>query len=264
MLTASLTPTRTTREFQYVQHVHDGPSTYMLTTGNCTGVFKLPLQDPAWPYYWYIGNDEVFLVARKFTEAEFAHYCSNGGGVLLKTMCTHGEIGQDTMVIGAEGEFAHWLAVSVNDTETALPSPPGSTHVVTCTVDARDVFEYREVSLQLRSTDVKQNHYMRYLEATGNKCRGPPISRDIATAASANWQTLVQENAGSGWRDLVWEASSTAHGPRQAPFDFPESTKTIEDGLGLVAAMVTARMNSTTTHAVSSTAVMEATRVGNG
>ncbi|KAG7409414.1 hypothetical protein Forpe1208_v011782 [Fusarium oxysporum f. sp. rapae] len=375
MLTASLTPTRTTREFHYVQHVHDGPSTHMLTVGNCTGVFKLPLQDPYWPYYWDIGNDEVFLVqtkegdcptreaqisvgnintidpslytymeagvavhrsangvprsmyspeaahapdldrimqlygpslvstrqcsrvmarnpischpggsivwqsqwlnisadnghcnaARRFSEAEFAHYYSGGGGVMLKTMCAHGEIGQGTMVIGAEGGFAHWLAVGVNDTNGAPPAAPGSTYVVTCTVDARDVFEYREVSLQLRSTDAEQNRYMRYLKATGNKCRGPPIIRDIiATAASANWQTLFQENAGSGWWDLVWEASNTAHGPRSAPFGFPESTNAMEDTLGLVAAMVTARMNSTATHTVNSTAVVEATRIGNG
>lgn len=375
ILTASLSPTATTREFGYVQQVHDGPSTQMRTVGNCTGVFKLPLQDPNWPYYWDVGNDEVFLVqtkqgdcptrdaqlmvgnintldpdlysymdagvavhrsangvprtmyspedvsapdldrmlqlygadlvstrqcsrvmvrnpischpggtivwgtqwlnvsaddghcsaARRFSEAEFAHYYSGGGGVMLKTMCAHGEIGQGTMVIGAEGGYAHWLAVSVNDTARAPPTAPGSTYVVTCTVDARGAFEYREVSLQLRGTGAAQNRYMRYLKATGNSCKGPPIIRDvIATAASANWQTLLQGAGADGWWDLVWEASNTGHGPRSGPFGFTQSTNALEDVLGLVAAMVTARMNSTTTHTFNSTAVVEATRVGNG
>jgi hypothetical protein len=60
-------------------------------------------------------------------------------------------------------------------------------YVVTCIVDARDVFKYREVSLQLRGTNTRHRRYMRYLEATGNTCTGLPIIRDIiATAASAN------------------------------------------------------------------------------
>ncbi|CAM1509645.1 Fc.00g033840.m01.CDS01 [Cosmosporella sp. VM-42] len=375
MLAASLSPTTTTREFQYLQKVHDGPSTQMRTVGNCTGEFQLPLQDPSWPYYWDIGDNKVFLVQtkqgdcptrdaqmvvgnintfdpdlyaymdsgvalhksamgvprtmyspegvsapdldrilleysgdlvstrqcsrvmvrnpischpggsilwgsqwlnvstddghcsayRRFTEAEWNHYYSAGGGVMIKTMCAHGEIGQGTMVIGAEGGYAHWLAVNVGDLANAPPTQAGSTYVVTCTVDARNSFEYREVSLLLRNTNATQTRYMRYLNATGNSCSGPPILRDvIATAASANWQTLLQQAAGDGWWDLVWQASNTGHGPRLPPYSFTQSTNALEDVLGLVAAMVTARMNSTTTHDINSTALVQATRVGSG
>lgn len=63
---------------------------------------------------------------------------------------------------------------------------------------------------------------------------------------------------------LVSEASDTTHDPHMAHFGFPESTNAMGDVLGLVAAMVTARTNSTTTHAVNGIAAVEAARVGNG
>jgi hypothetical protein len=375
VLVASLNPTPTTRTFPYTQEVRDGPSTQMNTVGNCTGVFKLPLQDPSWPYYWSIGNNTVLLVQtkqgdcptrdaqlvvgninwydanlyaymdagvavhssalgtprsiyspeitfapdldrmlntygdniistrqcarvmvrnpischrggtiiwkkpwlnisaddgqcqdyRQFTSDEFDHYNSAGGGVMLKTMCAHHEIGQGTLVVGAEGGYAHWLAVSMNDLEHAPPTAAGSTYIATCSVDARDVFEYREVVLQLRSNDASQTRFMRLLNATGQPCKGPPIIRDvIATAASANWQTLLQQAGADGWWDLVWEAASGSHSPRPPPYGFAQSKNALEDVLGLVAAMVTSRMNSSVTHIVNSTAAVKATRVGNG
>jgi len=184
---------------------------------------------------------------------------------MLKTMCAHDAIGQGTMVVGAAGGYAHWLAVSVGDTVHAPPAAASSTYVVTCTVDARNVFEYREVSLLLRNKDASQTRYMRFLNATDESCSGPAIIRDvIATAASANWQTLLQQAGADGWWDLVWEATNRAHKPRSPPYGFTQSTNALENVLGLVAAMVTARMNSTVSHTVNSTAVVQATRIGNG
>ncbi|KAF3930624.1 hypothetical protein ABW19_dt0205550 [Dactylella cylindrospora] len=371
-LSASLTLTTTTREFPYSQEIRDGTSTQLVGSGDCAGVFNLPLQDPTWPYYWDIGNNQVFLVQtkqggcptrdaqmvlgnintfdsslfaymdagvavhrsvigaprtiyspetfiapdlnrvldeyrssvvstrqcvrvmarnpiscrpggtiiwtkpwlnvssddglcnswRQFTSDGWDHYNNAGGGVMQKTMCAHDEIGRGTIVVGAEGGYAHWLAVSVGDTEGAPPTAAGEVYVVTCTVDTRDVFEYREVSLLLRNKDTSQTRYMRFLNSTGNSCSGPPIIRDvIATAASANWQTLLQQAGADGWWDLVWQASGNG---RSAPYAFEQSTNALEDVLGLVTAMVTARMNSTTTRTINSTAVVQATRIGDG
>jgi len=375
VLVASFNPTPTTRTFPYTQKIRDGPSTQMNTVGNCTGVFKLPLNDPTWPYYWNIGNNTVFLVQtkqgdcptrdaqlvvgninsydaglyaymdagvavhssalgvprsmyspetkfapdldrmldaygdniistqqcsrvmvrnpischrggtivwkkpwlnisaddgqcktyREFSSDEWDHYNDAGGGVMLKTMCAHHEIGQGTIVVGAEGGYAHWLAVSMNDLANAPHTAAGSTYIATCTVDARNIFEYREVMVQLRSNDASQTRFMRFLNATGQLCSGPPIIRDvIATAASANWQTLLQQAGADGWWDLVWEAASGSHSPRPPPYGFAQSANALEDVLGLVAAMVTSRMNSSVTHTINSTAAVKATRVGNG
>jgi len=374
-IATSLSPTPTTRTFSFTESIRDGPSTQMNTVGNCTAVFKIPLKDPTWPYYWNIGNEKVFLVQtkqgdcptrdaqlvvgninsydaglyaymdagvavhqsalgvprsmyspetkfapdldrmlntygenlvstqhcsrvmvrnpischrggsiiwkkpwlnisaddgecetyRKFTPADWDHYNNGGGGVMLKTMCAHHEIGQGTMVVGAEGGYAHWLAVSLNDLTNAPPAAAGSTYIATCTVDARNIFEYREVKLHLRSTNASQTRFMRFLNATGQPCVGPAIIRDvIATAASANWQTLLQQAGADGWWDLVWEAASGSHSPRPSPYGFPQSTNALEDVLGLVSAMVTSRMNSSQTRSINATAAVRATRVGNG
>jgi len=373
IVTASLNPTPTMREFPYSQNIRDGPSTQMNTVGNCTGTFKLPLQDPTWPYYWNTGNDTVFLVQtkqgdcptrdaqlvvgninsydvglyaymdagvavhgsalgvprsiyspetkfapaldqimnvygdsvvstnqcsramvrnpischrggtivwqkpwlnisaddgqcdtyREFSSDEWDHYNNAGGGVMLKTMCAHDKIGQGTIVVGAEGGYAHWLAVSMNDLANAPPTAAGSTYVATCVVDSRDIFEYHEVMLQLRNTDPSQTRYMRSLNATGLRCSGPPIIRDIiATAASANWQTLLQQAGADGWWDLVWEATSSSHSLRLPPYGFSQSANALEDVLGLIAAMVTSRMNSSIVHTINGTVVVQATRVG--
>ncbi|KAH8653208.1 hypothetical protein BGZ60DRAFT_419748 [Tricladium varicosporioides] len=347
----------------------------MSTTGNCTAVSKLPLQDPSWPYYWNIGNNMAFVVQTKqgdcptrdaqivvgnintldadvyaymdagvavhrsalgvprsvysaervfapefhsvldafgnsivatrqcsrvmarnpischrggkivwkrpwfnisaddglcdesqlYTTDSWDHYNNAGGGAMIKTMCPHHEIGQGTMVIGASGGYAHWLAVALDDTANAPKAAVGSTYAITCTVDARSVFEYREVSLLLQNRDASQSRYMRFLNATDTTCTGPPIIRDvIATAASANWQTFLQQAGADGWFDLVWEASNRAHASRTSPFGFAESKNPLEDVLGLVSAMVTARMNSSTFHEINSTAAVLAARVGDG
>jgi hypothetical protein len=183
--------------------------------------------------------------------------------LVVKHMCTHDEVGQGTMVMGAVGQYAYFLAASINDVANApTPSLQSSKYVLSCTVDARDIFEYRVVTLDLQASNSSGARYARLLKSTGKLCSGPQLDRALAaTAAAANWQTLMQNDGADGWIDLLWEASGYG---REPPYAFSNSATALEDVLGLVAALVTSRFNSSTTDVVNSTVVVTATQIGNG
>lgn len=188
---------------------------------------------------------------------------------MVKHMCPHGEPGQGTMVIAACGGYAHWLAVGINDTAHAPSTdrpPPEATYAITCTVDARDVYEHRIVQLDLRASDGEGGaRYTRFLSSPGaepERCQGPEMDRSrVATVAAANWQTLFQNDGLDGWFDLVWEATGGHYG-RKETFGFGNSVNALEDVLGLVAAMVGARFNGSERYSVDTVVEVEATRVG--
>lgn len=184
---------------------------------------------------------------------------------MVKSMCTHGDVGQGTMVIAASGGYAHWLAVSIGD-EAHAPStsiPVGSaTYIVTCTVDTRNIYEHRLVTLDLRASNSTGTRYSRFLKSNGTSCSGPPLDRArIATAAAANWQTLFQNDGSDGWFDLIWEATG-GHAHRNTPWAFGNSVNPLEDAFGLVAALVGSRFNGTTTYSVDTLVKVIATRIG--
>jgi hypothetical protein len=183
---------------------------------------------------------------------------------MVKGMCTHGDVGQGTMVIAASGGYAHWLAITIGD-EAHAPStsiPVGSaTYMVTCTVDTRNIYEHRLVTLDMKASNSTGTRYSRFLKSNGTSCSGPLLDRArIATAAAANWQTLFQ-NDGSGWFDLIWEATG-GHAHRSPPWAFQNSVNPLEDAFGLVAALVGSRFNGTSTYSVDTTVKVTTTRVG--
>ncbi|KAK4221723.1 hypothetical protein QBC38DRAFT_491523 [Podospora fimiseda] len=187
---------------------------------------------------------------------------------MVKHMCPHSEVGQGTIVIAASGGYAHWLAVGINDVVNAPPTNIPvykAIYSISCTVDARDVYEHKMVQLDLRASDGRDGgaRYTRFL-SSGERCQGPEMSMSrLATVAAANWQTLFQNDGTDGWFDLVWEATGGHYG-RKEGFGFGDSTNALEDVLGLVTAMVGARFNGSERYVIDTVVEIEATRVGSG
>jgi hypothetical protein len=197
---------------------------------------------------------------------------------MIKTMCTHGDVGQGTMAMAASGGYAHWLAVAINDTahapSTDVPVDQ-ATYVVSCTVDARRAFEHRRVRLRFASPGsdaaaaaaaagpgADGSRHSRILAGGGEACDGPPVERAlVATVAAANWQTLFQGTGNDGWFDLVWE-SAGGHPGRSPPWAFADSQNALEDVFGLVGALVGSRFQGSQSYNVTTTVKVSATRVG--
>ncbi|KAL5345655.1 hypothetical protein ACLOAV_009409 [Pseudogymnoascus australis] len=110
--------------------------------------------------------------------------------LVVKSMCTHDDVGQGTMVMAATNQYAHWLAVAINDDANAPPTGSASSKcALSCTVDTRDVYEYRQVTLQLQLSKDSTSRIARFLTSTGGTCTGPPLDRSLAAiTAAANWQ----------------------------------------------------------------------------
>lgn len=205
---------------------------------------------------------------------------------MVKHMCTHTAPGVGTMVLAASGQYAHFLALTLNDTAGAPPTGPPADqtiYTITCSVDARSKYAHRLVRLDMRSNSGSDDgnssfaspnlnsstalnrisRYSRTLRAVGD-CEGPVMDvARIATLGAANWQTLFQNDGSDGWFDLVWEAAG-GHQGIMAAYGFADSTTPLADVLGLVAAMVGARFNGTEEYNVSMAVEVEATRVGSG
>lgn len=186
--------------------------------------------------------------------------------IMVMKMCTHGNVGQGTIVLGAIRRFAYWLAMSVGD----IANSNSSTYTVTCSVDTSDVYEYRMVTLGLQNPNISESSYSRSL--IGQETCDPDVSTIndvlIATSAAANWQLLDQSAGVDGWFDsiaqLTFENSVESTGiPRQPPWAFNNSMNALEDVLGLTAALVASRLNSSTI-AINGSTFVTATRVGSG
>jgi hypothetical protein len=102
-------------------------------------------------------------------------------------------IGQGTVVMAAINNV-QWIAAGINDPYgqgVAKHPTPEETYVITCQMDTRDTFSYREVVLDLQgSKNVSEISFARILRATGRECKPvePKISNILfAEAAAANW-----------------------------------------------------------------------------
>lgn len=197
-----------------------------------------------------------------FYPAEFPFFDPLKENTMASVMCAHGQVGQGTIVMGASGVYTEWLAASLNDAAHAPPPKPGATYVVTCTVDTRDVWEYRTVTLNLQNSNASGSSYARSL--LGHEpCHPTPGANAIdevliATSAAANWQILYQNKGQDGYFDLLDDLTENNRPP---PYAFNHSANALEDVLGLISALVASRINSSTV-AVDGTAVVTATLVG--
>jgi len=177
-----------------------------------------------------------------------------------KGMCTHGAVGQGTIVLGATYGYITWLAESMDVNISS--THPGETWVVTCSVDATNVFDYRMVTLEFQNVNVSGSTYSRLL--TGSRPCNPELSiigpELFATAAAANWYPLLQNYGLDGLFDLIGQQA----GFRGPPYAFNDSPNALSDVLGLTAALVSSRLNSTLQLPVNGTAYVTAARIGSG
>jgi len=184
---------------------------------------------------------------------------------MIMKMCTHGEVGQGTIVLGAVGRNSLSLAGAVGDSSFFNSGNTDSSYVVTCQVDTRNIYGYRTVTLELQATNVSESSYSRAL--VGHDACTPKvwtIGTDlIATSAAANWQLLVQNNGLDGWFDTINQLTSGSGPLRSPPWAFNNSENALEDILGLTAALVGSRINSSAVILDGTTSIL-ATRIGSG
>jgi hypothetical protein len=198
-----------------------------------------------------------------YTEQHVLNPATYSSSMIMK-MCTHGEVGQGTIVLGAVGRNSFSLAGTIGDI-SFLNSGNGSSYVVTCTVDTRNVYIYRTVTLTLQISNVSESSYARTLQGY-EPCipRTWTIGTDlIATSAAANWQLLDQNSGLDGWFDTINYLASGSGPAREPPWAFNNSANALEDVLGLTAALVGSRINSSAVILDGTTSIV-ATRIGSG
>lgn len=197
--------------------------------------------------------------------------------MMAKGLCTHGNIGQATIILAGTDSYAYWLATAIGDTSLGGRNQTGSLHgarfVVTCDVDTRDVYEFRNVTLRLQNPDPSVSAaFGRTLAATpdASPCQppadyGPDIGL-LAIAAVSSWQPLLQNEGSDGWFDSIGQyAIGFSDGERRQPsWAFSNSQNALDDVFGLVAALVGSRMNSTSKVRIPIQVSGTSTRVGTG
>ncbi|KAL8380594.1 hypothetical protein RB595_005052 [Gaeumannomyces hyphopodioides] len=196
---------------------------------------------------------------------------SQTDGLMAKSICSRGAPGQATIVLGGINAFARWLAVAVNDPGRPFEDEDarGYRYAITCDLDARDVFRYRSVTLSLQdSAQIQETNMGRQLNGGSVDCKKFDAAINLglfATAVSANWQPLSQNDGLDGWFDSVNQMTIDKSGrqARPPPYAFSNSQNALEDTLGLVVALATARINGTSEKVPARGAVIN-TRVGSG
>lgn len=172
---------------------------------------------------------------------------------MTKGQCTYGEVGQAKIVLAGTNYYGPWLSTAMGDPASTIAKLP-ETYVVTCDVDTRDVFAFRNVTFSSQTSGSNTTTaFARRLEATfgGNECSPPSDYGSntglLAIAALANWQTLNQNIYYDGWFDSIDQFATGKSGSpsREPPWAFSNSKNALEDVFGLTAALVSSRMNST-------------------
>ena len=85
---------------------------------------------------------------------------------MLKAMCPHRNVGHGTIVFGARWTYSNWLAVAVN--AHPLPSStPGPAYALTCSVNTRNAFKYRNITLSFHDATSTNGGFNRILWSNG-------------------------------------------------------------------------------------------------
>ncbi|KAH0556996.1 hypothetical protein GP486_005212 [Trichoglossum hirsutum] len=190
---------------------------------------------------------------------------------MVKGECTGSKLGQGTITMGASGTYAELLAKMIGD--------PGDTFAVTCTVDVNaQTFAYREVYLDFQyDTGDSGVAFGKVLFGNDKPCDGPagyPAGSNarIALAALSSHSILSEGYGIAGWSQAL--ASGTldpnpdnGFSPRHSgTWAFDESQNTLEDFLGITAAMVASRIYNEKDALIdtSGSAYISSWRIGSG
>jgi hypothetical protein len=188
-------------------------------------------------------------------------------------ICMHDDVGQATIVLGANGGYAIDLAHSIGDQTIRNDTQDNTvTYAVTCQVDTRSAIQYRAVKLVTQGRNGINGSFARALTSVG-LCQSPSLGiiSDVyhGVAAMAGWQVVYQNWGYDGYFEAISETALGSAGikgagiPRSPPFAFLESKSALEDVLGLNSALVLSRLNSNTT-TVGGRATVRFVRVGGG
>lgn len=133
-------------------------------------------------------------------------------------------------------------AMNDDDPDRTPVGDLGSSYVVTCTLDARKVFGYRMVTLNLDSIgDGIGTNFAYYLEG-GESCKPEnDVINDVylATAARASQASVLENRGESGYIATIRAAAGFNRGP---PYAFNNSENALEDVLGLAVGMAIANL----------------------
>jgi hypothetical protein len=136
-------------------------------------------------------------------------------------------------------------------------------------VDTTNVFDYRTVTFSQQSSSIitESGHAKSLVGGASCTPDTPTVGLvQMATAAAANWAPLKEGQELDGLFDSILQVAVrniTALLAREPPWAFNNSANALEDVLGLTAALVVSRINSSTV-AIDATAVVTATRIGTG
>jgi hypothetical protein len=208
----------------------------------------------------------------------------NSAGIL----CTHGSLGQATVVIGTIYPMSMFLAESIGDlkwlryAEGATSSTlDGTAYGVTCTVDTREAFKYQNVTFKLQVNNESIGTYSRYVDAMSSEActqdlfsnnNKDPLQHKIPAVAAVAAVQVLYTDLISTTRQFIVQPMSPIYEDhsvyvRTAPFAFGNSRNALEDVLGLNAALVVSRLPMTGGSGSSSavgTVVVQNTRIGTG
>jgi len=161
--------------------------------------------------------------------------------------------------------------VAINEPERPVEDGDaiGYRYAITCDLDARNAFRYRNVTLFLRdSKQIEETNMGCQLSGDATDCRDFDPSANLGlfgAAVSANWQPLSQNDGLSGWFDSINQMTIDKSGrqAREPPYAFDNSRNALEDTLGLVIGLATARINGTS-ESVQARGTFINARVGSG
>ncbi|KAJ4129432.1 hypothetical protein NW765_016305 [Fusarium oxysporum] len=200
--------------------------------------------------------------------------------IMVKEICPGEKPGQATIVLGGTHAFGFWLSFAMNDPNRFCkdrdPDTEGCFHVgysyaITCRVDVRNVFSYREVTLNFQDSQQRQETKLAMqLSGDSQDCADFDPDQNLGlfgSAISANWASIAQNDGLKGYIDSIMSTTVNwtldMREPRQPPYAFQNSRNPLEDTLGLVIAMSSSRLNGTM-DAITANAVIIHTRVGSG
>jgi hypothetical protein len=185
-------------------------------------------------------------------------------------------IGVAVMTIGAISDSIHypsnnWASDLARLVDYDFPqSSYLHNYTVTCTVDARQSFDYRWVTLMQKASNNLSSVPTSFYLSGGDPCtpKHPTIGNHLfVNAATANWQMLQQ---GFGLDGYIATLAGITKQKRKGPYAFNNSKNALEDTLGLISAVVVANLgiNGGNVSAEAegpngnTTMIIEATRLG--
>lgn len=146
----------------------------------------------------------------------------------------------------ANRSHANDLALIMGEPDKTIGLAQNSTYTVRCSVDPRNSFEYRFVSLLLNHAPVNTNNhtgstrigYTRSLVG-GETCT--PATGAIGlthfAAATVSLEKVMKENYSTDWYFSTIQRVASRWGRVGPPFAFPDSRNALEDALGVIAAL---------------------------